>query len=97
MVQKVDLSCNSGIADAELDLLSKLLAKSGYCSLKHLNVGSIGATPTGLATLIKSLHKLRQLNSLDLSNNSFAFFCADALVAYFKATDTMPGSSQPSS
>lgn len=58
MVQKVDLSCNPGIMDAELDLLSKTITKPSCFSLKHLNVSGIGASPTGLTTLIKALPRM---------------------------------------
>ena len=99
MIHRLDLSENPGIGDAELERLARIFANQGVkqgCKIRHLSIRGIGASPAGLASLIKQLHRLPHLSSLDLSNNSFAFFCADTLVSYFKAADRMPAGSRNS-
>jgi len=96
MIQRLDLSCNAGLGDAELAILTKTLVNLGKQShiqgatIKHLNISALGASPSALSNLLKSLPLMTHLSSLDLSNNPIAFFCADAFVTSLKAIESMP-------
>lgn len=91
MIQSVDLSNNLGIEDCELNFLTQSLTALNRSyrgdkphSLRHLNLGKLGASPTAISNLLKALPQLPQLNSLDLSGNTLPFFCVDALLNSLK-------------
>ena len=101
MVQTLDLSHNAGIEDSELAYLtqslislSKSSSKNQLSTLKALNLSHIGASPSALCNFIKALPQMTRLNLLDLSGNTIAFFCADALVTALKAIESETPSSK---
>ena len=51
-------------------------------------MSAIGATSSGVKTIMQSITALKKLTQLDLSKNSMAFFCADALVTSLKHLDS---------
>ena len=101
MVQSLDLSQNAGIEDSELAYLTQALitltrssSKNQLSTLKALNISQIGASPSALCNFIKALPQITRFHYLDLSGNTLAFFCADALVTALKAIESETPSSK---
>ena len=96
MIQCLDLSQNAGLEDAELAFLAQMLISLNklnngtLVTLKHVNLSQIGASTSALANFVKGLPQMVRLNSLDLSGNIIAFFCADTLVNALKTIEGMP-------
>ena len=98
MIQGLDLGNNASIEDTELaqltQSLTSLTKRGSLSNLKHLSLSSIGASASAICNLFKALPKITRLRSLDVSGNSIAFFCADALASSLKTIESMPKSSK---